>query len=367
MRIVIWASTYGQTAGGGPVLAPLLAGALAARGHAVRVLTDRRPEGLPAEEIRDDVAIHRPLFRRALAGDAMVLQQVRREVAAIKRAANAQVYFVFSSGYGEFFHHVTRSSSPAPLVLGLHDCFAAAAFREDGMVGRNVRAARWVIACSEAVLRNARGHLPMLEPFSSVIRNALPLPPAADRAREDLHYRLGFVGRLVRQKGVDVLIAAFGLLATRYPLLALTVVGDGEERGALEAQARSLGLGRRIAFRGALTHAEVYGFLSTVGALIVPSRCEPFGLAALEAAQMGLPVVASDVDGLPEIVVDRVTGLLASADDPAALAHSIELLLENRGRAATWGAAARLRAATRFSWAAYVDAHETVLRSAAGG
>jgi glycosyltransferase involved in cell wall biosynthesis len=363
----MWTSSYGQTAGGGPVLAPLLAGALAARGHGVHVLTDRRPESLAPVELRDGVHVHRPLFRRALAGDARLMHAVRREVTEVKRAADAEVYFIFSSGYGEFFHHVSASCRPAPLVVGLHDCFDARDYRAEAMVGRNVRAARRVIACSDAVLQTARRHVPILAPISTLIKNALPSPPVRAKARDAAHFRLGFVGRLVRQKGVDVLVAAMGLLAARHPLLELAVVGDGEQRDALEAQALELGLSRRIVFRGPLRHGDVYGFLRTIGALVVPSRREPFGLAALEAAQMGLPVIASDVDGLPEIVVNGRTGLLVKVGDPAALARAIESMLENPRRAAAWGDAARRRAATEFAWDGYVDAHERVLGALVSG
>ena len=90
----------------------------------------------------------------------------------------------------------------------------------------------------------------------------------------------------------------------------------------------------------------------------MPSRIEPFGLVALEAAQLGRPVVASAVDGLPEVVVHGETGLLVPPDDPAALARAIAVLLDDPLRARALGAAARRRAETVFAWDRYVAAHE---------
>jgi glycogen(starch) synthase len=366
MRLLIWASSYGQTTGGGPILAPLLAAALVGRGHGVTVVTDRRPESLAANEIRDGVSIHRPLFRRALAGEVALIPAIRREIAAIKRESRPDLAFIFSSGYGEFFHHATEGGRPVPLVVGLHDRFAEACYRADAMVGRNLRAARWVTACSRAVLETARGYLPALNPISSVILNALPMPGAPPAAADHPLRRIAFAGRLVRQKGVDVLVAAMKLLGERFPTLHLAIAGDGEERSALEAQAAQLGLGSRIAFVGTLSHDAVYRFLAEADLIVMPSRIEPFGLVALEAAQMARPVVASAVDGLPEVIEDGETGLLVPPEDPAALAGAVGALLDDPERARALGTAARRRAAALFSWDRYVEAHERLFETMIG-
>jgi len=363
MRLLIWASSYGQTTGGGPVLAPLLAAALGRRGHDVTVLTDRRPEHLAPTETRDGVRVYRPLFRRALAGDVALIPAIRREVAAIKRERRPDLAFIFSSGYGEFFHHVTEGGRPVPLVVGLHDRFPEACYRADAMVARNLRAAGWVTACSRAVLETARYHLPALIPISSVIHNALPMPDEQAVRPDGAVRRLAYVGRLVRQKGVDVLIAAMKLLGDRFPALNLAIAGDGDVRPALEAQAVQLGLGTRIVFVGTLSHDAVYPFLAEADLVVMPSRIESFGLVALEAAQMARPIVASAVDGLPEVIDDGQTGLLVPPDDPAALAQAIAALLDDPQRARALGAAARRRAETLFAWDRYVGSHERLFET----
>jgi glycogen synthase len=363
MRLLIWTSSYGQTIGGVPVLAPLLAAALVQRGHEVTVLTDRRPERLDAMETRDGVRIHRPLFRRALAGDATLVRKIRREVAAIKAEARAELVFIFSSGYGEFFHHATERGRPAPLVVALHDCFPEASFRADAMVGRNLRAAAWVTACSVAALETARHHLPALGPISSVIHCALPMPDVPPAAAGGSGYRLAYLGRLVPQKGVDVLVAAVALLGGRFPSLRLAIAGEGNERPALEAQVIRLGLGSRIDFVGALAHDAVHRFLAEADVVVMPSRAEPFGLVALEAAQMARPVVASAVQGLAEIVVHGETGLLVPPDDASALADAVATLIEDPVGARALGAAARRRAQIKFAWDPYVDAHERLFEA----
>jgi glycogen synthase len=364
MRLLIWASSYGQTIGGGPVLAPLLATALARRGHDVTVLTDRRPETLAEEEHRDGVRIHRPPFRRALAGEVTLIPEIRRQVAAVKHEARPDLAFIFSSGYGEFFHHLT--GPPLPLIVGLHDLFQENEVRPQSIVGKNLRAADWITACSTAVLERVVTHLPALRPISSVIHNALPMPDPAAWREPASAMRIAFAGRLVAKKGADTLIAAIDLLKDRYPGLHLSLAGDGDERAALEADTARRGLASRVSFAGSLTHEAIFPFLASAALVAVPSRIEPFGLVALEAAQMGRPAVASAVDGLAEVVAHGQTGLLVAPDDAAALAGAIASLLDNPDRAEAMGEAGRRRAESHFAWDRYVSAHEDLFQRLLG-
>ena len=365
MRLLFWTSSYGQTIGGGPVLAPLLAAALVRRGHEVTVLTDRRPESLAEMEELEGVRIYRPLFRRALAGEVALIPGIRRQIADLKDKMRPDLAFIFSSGYGEFFHHVTEAARRLPLIVGLHDLFAEKDYRPDLTVGRNLGAADWVTACSHAVLDRAIEHLPALRPISTVIHNALPMPEwAAHPAPPPM--TIAFAGRLIAKKGADVLIAAVDQLKDRYPGLHLSLAGDGDERAALEADAARRGLASRINFVGSLAHEAIYPFLASAALVIVPSRIEPFGLVALEAAQAGRPVIASAVDGLPEVVAHEQTGLLVPPADATALAAAIASLLDNPDRAKAMGEAGRRRAERHFSWDRYVAAHEDLFQQVAG-
>ena len=98
----------------------------------------------------------------------------------------------------------------------------------------------------------------------------------------------------------------------------------------------------------------------------MPSKIEPFGLVALEAAQAGRAVVASAVDGLPEVVAHEQTGLLVPPGDAGALAAAIASLIDDPERAKAMGEAGRRRAASHFSWDCYVAAHEDLFRQVAG-
>lgn len=155
------------------------------------------------------------------------------------------------------------------------------------------------------------------------------------------------VSRLTEQKGLDVAVRA---LASLPDDTVLVVLGDGPERDKLTALAAELGVAGRLRLRG--REPDVTAWLERASLLVHPARWEGFGLAVLEAMLAGLPVVASNVSSLPELVVDGETGLLVRPDDPSALALGIARALDDRDRL---GAAARDRAQAEFSVATMAD------------
>jgi glycosyltransferase involved in cell wall biosynthesis len=148
------------------------------------------------------------------------------------------------------------------------------------------------------------------------------------------------VTRLTPQKGVDIAVRALMSLPED---TVLVVLSEGPERRTLETLARDLGVEHRVFLPGRVP--DVAAWLKRAALLVHPARWEGFGLAVLEAMLAGLPVVASNVSSLPELVVDGETGILVPPDDPAALAKGIALALEQP----QLGEAGRLRARNTFS------------------
>ena len=150
--------------------------------------------------------------------------------------------------------------------------------------------------------------------------------PAGPRNRD-----LVFVGRLVSDKGVDVLIGALGLLARRGRRVGLTVIGDGPERAALERQAAELGVGAQIDFCGRRIGGELVAALNDHQLLVVPSVWEePFGVVALEAMACGCIPLVSRSGGLPDAI--GLGGVVVPLGDVDALAAAIDELLGNAER-----------------------------------
>jgi glycosyltransferase involved in cell wall biosynthesis len=184
-----------------------------------------------------------------------------------------------------------------------------------------------------------------------------PEPPPPPQAP-----RLLCVGRLVPVKGHAVLLRALAEARAVVPGLELELAGDGPLRGELEALARSLGLDGAVTFAGRVS--PVAPAYERALAVVVPSLGEGFGMVALEAAERGRAVIASDVGGLPEIVDRDRTGLLVPPGDAAALAAAMAELAADPERAAALGRAARARALAEFSLDRCADRVDALYRAA---
>jgi glycosyltransferase involved in cell wall biosynthesis len=168
------------------------------------------------------------------------------------------------------------------------------------------------------------------------------------------------VGRLKQYKRVDLVVDAVALLAKQNVDVDLHIVGDGEQRGALEAQVQRLQLGGRVKLLGFVSEAEKREAFRTAWVHVLTSPKEGWGIANLEAAACGTPCLASDSPGLRESVVDGETGLLVPHGDVPALAAAVRTLLGDGALRARMGRQARAFA-ERFSWDASADGVEQVL------
>src|SRR6185436_1949847 len=139
-------------------------------------------------------------------------------------------------------------------------------------------------------------------------------------------FTLGFIGYLGTHKGLDVLLRALSLLADSGEV-RLVVAGDGDERGNLEALCQELRLDRVVSFCGRVDNQRIPAIYEQMDVLVVPSVWpENSPVTITEAMASGIPVIASDIGGVSELVEHGVTGLLAPPRDPRALADLIERL-----------------------------------------
>ena len=194
------------------------------------------------------------------------------------------------------------------------------------------------------------------------------LPRVSPRPPLDGPPTVGYAGRLVPKKGVDVLLAAMARIVRDLPSARLVVAGDGPERGALEREVDRLGLREHVEMVGHLAADVLEQALAPAWVQAVPSLWEePFGMVAAEAMMRGTAVVASDTGGLGELVDDGSTGLKVPPGDPAALAAALLAVLADAERAETIGRRAREVALRQFDEDRYVERIETIHRELASG
>lgn len=246
-----------------------------------------------------------------------------------------------------------------PLVATIH---ATEAGRNQGLHNdgqRYIAGVEWwltyeawrVIVCSEYMQQEVGRQFQLPVDKMAVIPNGVN--PKKFQVTADPSFRacfaypwekiIFFVGRLVPEKGVQVLLQAMPAILRRCPEAKLVVAGQGPMEDALKNQAQSLGIGYKTHFCGYLDDTERNRLYACADVAVFPSLYEPFGIVALEAMAAGVPVVAADVGGLGEIVRDGENGLKARPGSASSLADHIARVLTDPGladhlnsRAASW-------------------------------
>ncbi len=170
------------------------------------------------------------------------------------------------------------------------------------------------------------------------------------RKHHEIRDSIVMVGRLEPSKGFDYALRALAPMIAVYPDLSIDIVGVGREDEKLEVLVSQLGIGSSVTFHGRLDHDETLDLLNESICVVVPSIAyEGFSLVALESAQLERPVVASNVGGLPETVLDGITGTIVDPLKEGAIAEAVRNYLLNPELAHIHGTRARERALTEFS------------------
>jgi len=218
-----------------------------------------------------------------------------------------------------------------------------------------------VVACSEAVERFLLDTYAYPEDLVETIRNGWDGAPLEVPSKPERPTVI-CTARLRKQKGHDCLVRAFAAVRGQVPNAQLVLVGDGPEEDSLRELVIELGIADAVVFRGQVEN--VWPELAASDVFVLASRYEPLGIAVLEAMAAGLPVVASNVGGIPELVHED-TGVLVSPGDEAALAEALTTLLRSEERRRSLGAAARARAfgySMAATTKAYCDLHECLIQ-----
>jgi glycosyltransferase involved in cell wall biosynthesis len=350
--------------GGAEILAGKLLPALCERGYEFTVITSQRPLNRPNEEMYKGIPVYRFPFRENLNEVSQVIE-IKQRVKKLKVQFAPELIHISAVAKDHVFQLLTAGTYRVPLLVTLHNVLAREAEKSDSWLGRIIASADWVSCVSASVLSATRKTLPSMASRSSVVYNGLDIPAVASQAAPADAPKLLCLGRLKIRKGFDVALKAFVSVVGRFPEARLIVAGDGPERLSLERQAVQLGIGGVVDFIGWVAPEDVPELVAKVTAVVMPSRHEPFGLVALDAALTSRPIVASRVGGLTEVVAHGKTGLLVEPNDSAALAEALVFLLDNRDLAVEMGRIARRRAQTIFSWKRCVDAYDELYQKLA--
>jgi len=161
---------------------------------------------------------------------------------------------------------------------------------------------------------------------------------------------IGIVKKLEPYYGVEYLLKAFHLVLKKFSNVKLLIIGDGYEKNRLENLANELNIKEHVEFKGLINHVELLDYYHVIDIFVVPSLIESFGVVVVEAASCGLPVIASNVNGLPETVIDGETGFLVPPQNPQIIAEKISYLINNPEIRKRMGKAARKFVEENYVW-----------------
>ena len=348
-------------------MAAHLLAALSERGHTSVVLASHGNLTVPDVTEYLGIPVYRfPMFEALTRLDLRLIADIRRCIAAVYKAFQPDVMHLHLGGDASivYFYLRTVQGSDTPTLLTLHGCLQGLSSAPATVLGQCLRAANRIVAGSHAMLDDLLYIAPDTSPRAVYMTYSVPpfsqFPAPLPREEPCLIC----VGRLVEDKGFDLALTAFAALIRRYPRAHLILVGDGPEREALQRQVVTLGVEAQVTLWGDVAWETVEQMINRATLVVVPSRWrEPFGLVALEAANLARPVIATNVGGLSEIVVHQHTGLLVEPENPQALAEAITYILDHPEVAQAMGQAARVRATTHFNWSRYVESYEALYQT----
>ena len=366
MRILHWTESFWPRIGGAEQFVQVLAEETRRRGHECVVVSDVA-EGLAAQETLNGVPIRRFPFQAALARrDLHAVVSLSARATDFVRELAPTVVHVHTSQAGAFFFMRTHRTLNPPSIFTTHDAQGLADSASpllaqllnavEGIAGVSTFMTELVVSMCPTAAARIR-HIPCGLPLPVQDVSPLPWTPPI----------ILTVGRLVRAKGIDVLLQALACVLDDVPDVRLIVAGDGVCREELQHLAQRLGIDRSVRFMGWVQPRDVVALIDRATVMAVPSRWqEPFGLVALEAMHMARPVVASRVGGLPDAVRHEETGRLVPPDDVGALADALRIVLSDRDSAAAMGMRGREIARAEFDFARSVDRYESLYREVAG-
>lgn len=363
MKILYWTEFFFPNIGGVEVLTSHYIPAMREKGHDFVVVTSHGTTDLPDESEYYGIPVYRFHFRTALADrDLVHIRGITQKIAALKKQVKPDLVHLNTCYPSVFFHRQTVSAFPSATLVTVHELPPLDSL-QNTLAGEILRLADRVIGVSAAIQKKVTLLQPDISEKTSIIHNALEMPDIEPAHLDFTHPRLLCVGRLTGEKGFDTAVAAFRLLTKQFPRARLIIAGDGPHRAELEDAVSEMQLAEKVAFCGWVHPDRVPCLINSSTIVIMPSRWEePFGLVALQAAQMGRPVVATRVGGLPEVVQDGVTGLLVEKDTVDSLAEALRYLLENPDVSMTMGQKARIRARERFSMQKLSASYDAVYR-----
>ena len=373
MRILLLNYEFPPVGGGASKASFYMARELARRGHHIDVLTCRA-DGQPEIENVEGVCVYRVASPRKSmheAGVYAVMSYLFFARRVLKQLLQEHVYdcghFYFAIPTGLLTFR-WRAMTDAPYIISLrgsdvpnYDSNAKTINLLHQVLkpvtSAILRHSHSVVANSESLRELAKESFHN-EKIITITNGVCPqdFAPAKNLRQDDRTVTALCVARLIRRKGIDALLEAVAKCEST--TVRVVIAGTGPQRNALIEHAKRLGIDNRIRFVGSVNSSEIVAHYQQADFLIHPALVESFSMTLLEAMSCGLPIIASDIGGIPELVEHDINGLLISPGDIPALAKAINRMAESKSLRARFSGASRAKILDQFTWEHITTAYE---------
>ena len=360
MRILHWAVPYYRGFGGQSIFIERLALEFIKRGHEVAILTNNHAtKNIPKDNSENQLNVYSLNLNPTnlddrtplkFAGIVEVIQKFNPDIIHIHNLVSLEIIYL------NLF--LNRKDAMIPTVCTIHDL--ATLNRVVPLLKKDEAILRLdcIVSPSRYIDSFLRGISLEFRKNVKIIYNGVPEKlPLKRTTFKKLH--LLFAADLNEHKGAVILLNAWSKICKKYPDVTLFIAGEGAAKEFIEQYAKTSGIGQQVVFTGWLSQNELYEYLSADCIFVMPSMLgEAFGLVAAEASMAGAAVIVSRIGALPEIVEDRVSGLVVTSGDTNSLVQAIEELINDEALRRKFGIAAKKRAQTLFSMEKSVDEYE---------
>lgn len=360
MKILFWTDGFWPRLGGIETQNFEFIQEMQKRGHEYRVVSQKDFPSWLDEEIVNGIQINRFDFNSIIkTNNIKILHFIKKYIQTILIQFKPNIIHLNTTVGGSLFAFLLfKSFFSVPVILTAYSPYLYLGHFSP-IVKQALDSVDQVCCISNWVLKAIEPYLSLMKSKLQRIYCGLPVSKIEPTPLSFSPPTLLIFGRLSWEKGFDTMIRAFALLKKNGSRAQLIVGGDGIQKPALEKLVMDLNLTDSVKFTGVLTREEVLTIFNQATLVIVPSIHESFGLVILEAMQLGRPVIASRVEGIPEVVADGETGLLVPPKDPEALSQAIQNLLNNPDKAIMMGINGKKRA-SQFTLHQYANEYEEI-------
>ena len=351
---IIITSGYYTRMGGAEVFAREVAEHLAKEGATVDVITQRLDKSLSKLETINNVTVHRiKIGRIRYLSFVIGFFRLLWYMLKLNRIRDYDLIHSVGDGLPSHVGTLIKKLKRKPHLITIQGGNITPGFRNN-LSGRMLRKLQqWSFNNADVVHVISRKLRHQVEELGAhdvvVIPNGVDASIFRPMNKGELRKRHGFsqdekiiisAARLIPRKGIDYLIRAAAMISEHLPNLRLLIIGDGVQRAELGKLILQLKLGDKAQILGVVAHDQIPQYLNMADVFVIPSLYEPLGIVTIEAMACGVPVIGTNVDGIPDVIEDGENGILVPPGDDKRLAEAIMKLLadeETRNRFAREG------------------------------